>query len=102
MAFLTAIRAQQRAGESLGRIVSCAQELGDRWRVQSWADKDFHSMGGLSGVYIPLAPSSLERPSRWPFPLSGSPPGGELSARHLPGEREAGMSSGAGSGFDLP
>ena len=31
-----------------------------------------------------------------------APPDGELFARHLPGEREACMSCGAGSGFDLP
>jgi uncharacterized membrane protein len=43
MAFLTTIRARQRAGQSLAGIVSCAQELGDRRRVQSWADEDFHS-----------------------------------------------------------
>ena len=30
--------------------------------------KDFHSMRSFSGVYVPIAPSSLERPSWWPFP----------------------------------
>jgi hypothetical protein len=31
-----------------------------------------------------------------------APPGGELFAWHLPDEREAGLSRGAGSSFDLP
>jgi hypothetical protein len=70
MAFLTAIRARQRAGQSMGGIVSSSQKLGDGRRVQSWADKDFHSMGSLCGVYVPTASSSLGHSSRWSFPLA--------------------------------
>src|SRR2546426_2592481 len=45
------------------------QEPGDRRRVQSWADKYFHSMGSLCGVFVPTAASSLGHSSRWSFPL---------------------------------
>ena len=57
--------------QALGGFPHASQEFGGRRGIQSWANPHVHSMGSVFWIYIPLAASTLDGPSRtatlaWP------------------------------------
>jgi hypothetical protein len=54
-------------GHAVGNLWAVSYSSGGRWGVQSRIDQDVHSMGSDRRIYVPAAPSPLDRPSQTQF-----------------------------------